>query len=38
LDEHFVEYDIDVIRSYIKRLIQTKFTIEKDGAAVFIKI
>ncbi|OYZ23879.1 MAG: hypothetical protein B7Y39_03195 [Bdellovibrio sp. 28-41-41] len=38
LDEHFVEYDIEVIRSYIKRLIQTKFTIEKDSDAVFIKI
>lgn len=37
LDEHFIEYDIEVIRNYIKRLIQTKFAIEKDGDAVFIK-
>lgn len=38
LDEHFVEYDFEVIRSYIKRLIQTKFTIEKEDGSVFIKI
>tara|TARA_B110001454_G_scaffold219202_1_gene251926 strand:- start:1966 stop:3636 length:1671 start_codon:yes stop_codon:yes gene_type:complete len=37
LDEHFVEYDIEVIRNYIKRLIQTKFTIEKEGESIFIK-
>lgn len=38
LDEHFVEYDIEVIRNYIKRLIQTKFRIEKEADGVFIKI
>lgn len=38
LDEHVVEYDSEVIRSYIKRLIQTKFETEKEGEAVFIKI
>lgn len=38
LDEHFIGYDIEVIRNYIKRLIQTKFRIEKEADGVFIKI
>lgn len=38
LDDHFVEYDSEVIRTYIKRLIQTKFRIEKEADGVFIKI
>lgn len=38
LDEHFVGYDIEAIRNYIKRLIQTKFRIEKEADGIFIKI
>lgn len=38
LDAHYVDYDLDVIRNYVKRLIQTKFEVEAENDQVFIKI
>ncbi|MBL7545863.1 MAG: hypothetical protein JNL11_18745 [Bdellovibrionaceae bacterium] len=38
IDEHYAENEIEAIRNYIKRFIQTKFEIEKDNSKFFIKI